>query len=221
MNHGDQETDPREEAGAEAGAEAGELELERARAAQPDLGSTLTTAPVLRWLHADKSLALAMTSAEERARAGTWSGVTEGELRAFFVRALAAAASVGGELPHFDAKDATTLVVNVRPSPRTDDAAFQTGVLRAISALILGADRKAESFAFTGSRTAYTVASDPGLAQPVAAAFPWSAAAAVIGVAGIVATLVYGLVSQQNEVEFIKTKPFKKSGYNSANAKAT
>lgn len=165
---------------------------------------TALSVPVLRWIHTETGLAAAMVDAEKRALDGQWSGASNGQIRAFFLRALAAAAMVGGEMPHADPSDANTLIVNVRPPARSDDKAFQDGLMRAIAGLILGADRKADSFAFTGERTAYTTGSDPGLATPVAAAFPWAAAAAVVGVAGVVATLIYGLVSQSNEVEFVK-----------------
>ena len=146
-----------------------------------------------------------MAAAETRAKSGDWKGASNAEMRAFLLRVLAAAAAVGGEAPHQDRSDAKTLVVNVRPSPRTDDKAFQDGIMRALAAFILGRE-KGDKYAFTGERTAFTVGNDPGLAQPVAAAFTWPVAAAVIGVAGFVATLIYGLVSQTNEIEAVKVQ---------------
>jgi hypothetical protein len=168
--------------------------------------------PVLRWLHRSEiPLGEAVASGMARAKSG-FSGPLDtssarGEFRGFLVGMLHAMALAGSEPPRQQGEDT---IITIRPSARTDDKEWQGAFLRGVSALATGGKARtvAELPKVEGTKTYATKGGDAGEApiapNPNVAAFAFWGFAAVVTCAGILSTLVYGLVSQTNELEYTK-----------------
>lgn len=170
-------------------------------------------AGVLRWTHESgetSSLGLEhdIARAFARAKAENWATDDESrrDLRALLVAVLMAAAWLGPTkprrmVPQPPSPEYTDIIL--RPAQREDDKDWQDALTKGLTAFVLR-NRPAPP-ELVGNTIITTRAGEEGLVTNAlnTSAFGAWGAAAVVGVAGVVGAVLYGWLSQKNEIAYV------------------